>query len=441
MKDVIVIGAGVAGLIAAVRLAGAGWSVTVLEASDRVGGRIRTVHSGEVAIELGAEFVHGKPPELLVCLDELHIEKYELGGTDVSFSPDGSLYPHGDKSTDDEGDNPFTLLNELTRWSDAHPDEDLSFSEWLRLHPVSREQAASATGYVEGFNAANAKEISVRSIAVQQRAEDSIDGDTSFHVRGGYEQLADALGKQLQRAGGKLGFGQRVIEIQWKRGSARCSCDDGQLFTADKVVLTLPLGVLQQDDVRFVPAPGDVLHHAARMRMGQVCRINLLFKRRWWAELDHPAHEALQQLGFLLPIERAEGAHFNVFWTGFPSLDPVLTAWVGGSAAAAFDALDDHAIAHIACGDLARIFGLSQEQVLDELVSHHMHNWQRDPLARGAYSWVPSGAVDASEKMTMPVEDTLYFAGEHTDTTGHWGTVHGAMRSGLRAASQILAGT
>ncbi len=443
MRDVIVVGAGVAGLIAAVRLADAGWSVTVLEASDRVGGRIHTVHRGDVALELGAEFVHGKPPELLACLHELQIEKYELGGTDISFSPDGALYPHEDAASDEDEDDhgPFTLLEELTRWSEAHADEDLSFSEWLALHPVSKEQAASATGYVEGFNAADATEISVRSLAVQQRAEDSIDGDTSFHVRGGYDRLTEALAERLRLAGGKIGFSERLVEIQWTRGSAHCLCGDGALFGADKVIVTLPLGVLQQGAVRFVPAPGDVLQHAARMRMGQVCRINLLFKRRWWAEIDHPQHEALQDLGFLLPIQRQEGAHFSVFWTGFPAPDPVLTAWVGGPGAAAFDDLEDHAIAHIACGDLARVFGLSQEQVLDELVSHHLHHWQRDPLARGAYSWVPAGAVDASEKMSQPVEDTLYFAGEHTDTTGHWGTVHGAMRSGLRAASQVLAGS
>jgi monoamine oxidase len=115
-----------------------------------------------------------------------------------------------------------------------------------------------------------------------------------------------------------------------------------------------------------------------------------------------------------------------------------LTAWSGGPAADRFKGLDTHAIAHIACGDLARIFGLSEKDVLDELVGHESHDWQRDPLSLGAYSWVPVGAVDASAKMAVPVEGTLFFAGEHTDTTGHWGTVHGALRSGMRAASQVL---
>ena len=130
---------------------------------------------------------------------------------------------------------------------------------------------------------------------------------------------------------------------------------------------------------------------------------------------------------------------FGVFWTGFPSLDPVLTAWSGGPSTAPFQALDDHRIAHVACRQLAGIFGLPPEGVLDQLQSHHRHDWARDPLARGAYSWVPVGATDAPAAMAQPVDGTLYFAGEHTDLTANWGTVHGAYRSGLRAAGQLLA--
>ena len=86
---------------------------------------------------------------------------------------------------------------------------------------------------------------------------------------------------------------------------------------------------------------------------------------------------------------------------------------------------------------LASAFGLSIGYLRQLLVSWHTHDWQVDPYAQGAYSYAPAGAMDASEKMAEPVEDTLFFAGEHTDTSGHWGTVHGAIRSGLRAAAQV----
>jgi monoamine oxidase len=89
---------------------------------------------------------------------------------------------------------------------------------------------------------------------------------------------------------------------------------------------------------------------------------------------------------------------------------------------------------------LASALGLSRAQVEEALVSAHTHDWRGDPHSQGAYSWVPVGGAQTSAEMAEPVEDTLYFAGEHTDTTGHWGTVHAALRSGLRAGRQVVEG-
>ncbi|SEB67380.1 flavin monoamine oxidase family protein [Terriglobus roseus] len=441
MKSVLVVGAGVAGLIAAVRLAKAGYDVIVLEARERVGGRILTAHAGDATVELGAEFVHGEPPELLALLQELDLPTFELTGSNFHYTPDGSLFVEDEAESEDEDDkDPFALLEQMTSWSEEHPAEDLSFRDYLSRQDANEKLASGATSYVEGFNAADASRISVRSLALQQRAEDSINGDRASHVRGGYARLPQALAERLARAGGSIRISAHVNEVTWSAGRVGITLTSGEVLEADTAIITLPLGVLQADAVRFTPSPANVIEDARRMAMGQVCRINLVFRTRWWAEIASQQHEALQQLSFLLPTELGgtDEPHFHVFWTGFPSLDPVLTAWSGGPAADRFAALTDHQIAHIACGDLARIFGVTQDQVLDQLVSHHSHDWQRDPFALGAYSWVPVGAVDASERMSLPVEKTLFFAGEHTDTTGHWGTVHGALRSGLRAAAQVL---
>jgi monoamine oxidase len=121
----------------------------------------------------------------------------------------------------------------------------------------------------------------------------------------------------------------------------------------------------------------------------------------------------------------------------------MLTAWIGGpkatelrrSIAAGGDPL---ALPRRCLATLARIFELSFAELQSLLLSWHEHDWSADPYSRGAYSYVPAGALDAPAKLTAPVEETLYFAGEHTDTTGHWGTVHAAIGSGVRAAEQIL---
>jgi monoamine oxidase len=439
LKHVIVIGGGVAGLMAAVKLrASSNLNVTLLEAQDHVGGRIHTVQQNGMSIELGAEFVHGKPPELLTLLEDLNLETYELGGEDFNYDcSDDSLHPQDEGSHNDE-DSPFSVLERMTAWSEEHPTEDLTFDAWCERENIAPDIHSGARAYVEGFNAADASRISVRSLAIQQKAEDSIQGDSLRHIKGGYHRLPAELAARFTRLGGTLRLQSHVKSITWSRGSVDILLHSGESLHADAAIVTLPLGVLQTSNVTFHPAPADILLHASRMAMGPVLRISLVFRNRWWTKLDHLQKKTLQELSFILPEQQRSDMNFRVFWTGHPSLDPVLTAWAGGPPAEVFSSRDDHEIAQAACHDLSRIFGIPKQQILDELVTHHRHDWSRDPFFGGAYSWVPAGAADASEKMTHPVENTLFFAGEHTDITGHWGTVHGALRSGIRAAQQLL---
>ncbi|MEK6398423.1 MAG: NAD(P)/FAD-dependent oxidoreductase [Terriglobus sp.] len=440
MKHVIIIGAGVSGLMAAVKLltSSNNMHVTLLEAQDRVGGRIHTVHVNGMPIELGAEFVHGEPPELLALLNDLNLETYELHGENLNYDcSDNSLHAQDEGAHDDE-DSPFAVLEQMTAWSNRHPDEDLTFDAWCQREHIDAGLHSGARGYVEGFNAADASRISVRSLAVQQTAEDSIHGDELRHVKGGYQQLPEALARRFTRLGGTLRLRSQVRAIAWSPGSVDVHLTTGETLHADAAIITLPLGVLQSNAVTFTPTPANILTQARRMAMGPVLRMSLVFRTRWWETIHHPQTKRLQKLSFILPERQRSDMNFRVFWTGYPSLDPVLTAWAGGPSANALATKNDREIAHAACHDLARIFGIPMQQILNELTDYPRHNWTGNALFGGAYSWVPSGSVDASEQMTHPVDGTLYFAGEHTDITGHWGTVHGAIRSGIRAAQQVL---
>ena len=128
-----------------------------------------------------------------------------------------------------------------------------------------------------------------------------------------------------------------------------------------------------------------------------------------------------------------------VWWTAHPWETRTLTGWIGGPRSAAFEQCTREQVGDLACGALAKIFSLPLSYLRAQLIGCATHDWQADPLSCGAYSYVPAGALEAVLKMATPVEETLYFAGEHTDVTGHWGTVHAAMRSGMRAAAQMLA--
>ncbi len=127
---------------------------------------------------------------------------------------------------------------------------------------------------------------------------------------------------------------------------------------------------------------------------------------------------------------------FPTWWTALPVRAPVLTGWTAGSRADQLLDLPEPEILRHALASLTNIMGGSTGRI----ESVYFHDWHQDPYARGAYSYVPAGAVDARRALAEPVADTLYFAGEATDTDGHSATVHGAIETGRRAARQILAG-
>jgi monoamine oxidase len=142
----------------------------------------------------------------------------------------------------------------------------------------------------------------------------------------------------------------------------------------------------------------------------------------------------LKELSFL----HAFGKNPPVWWTQHPAPNPILTCWVGGPAAKMplKDKTGEQWLSLLQ--ELAELFSVNVDTIRALLIEAVAHDWSSDSFSRGAYSYVSAGALDGSNNMAWPVARTLYFAGEHTDTTGHWGTVHGAMRSGLRAARQVL---
>jgi monoamine oxidase len=420
-NDVLVIGAGMAGLTAARALAEAGMKVLVVEAQERIGGRILTRHVGDEAIELGAEFIHGRPPELWALVDEAGLETYERGGAQVCFE-NGRLGGCGD-----ERDEMFEPLEKLKSFEGP----DVSFAQYLDRLELPPEERGRAIGYVEGFNAADHREASAAALGAQQKAEDASEGDRLYGLRGGYDQLPAYLAKKIDALGGRLLTGTPVSSIRWKPGQAQVVTGTGS-YSAKYVVVTLPLGVLQTGAVEISPRPDSILEAAGRLRMGHVRRFTLLLRDLFWKRLE-PQPE-LNDLSFLFAFSEMP----PVWWTPHPEVSHTITGWVGGPRSAALADMEEEKLGLHACVTLAKIFALDEQQLRGLLLGCHTHDWQHDPLFQGAYSYVATGGLDASKKMSEPVAGTLFFAGEHTDTTGHWGTVHAAIRSGLRVAGQIL---
>lgn len=427
-SDVLVLGAGIAGLAAARALAERGIRPLVLEARDRVGGRIYSLQTGQGVIELGAEFVHGRDPALWALINETGAETVERDGAVLRETATSEL-------TQDE-DVEDSLVDPLGQLADLR--QDMTFAEWLASSSVPKDHHAALCGYVEGFNAADANRISALSLGMQQKAEEHIQGNRAWHVRGGYSQLAIYLANRVRNLGGEIRLGCVVRSVQWSPAEVTVETSGG-VFRASRCVVTLPLGVLQRSGreggPKFEPEPAAIAH-ARRMAMGSAERFTMIFREPWWERSKLVKEKALRTMSFLFTFWRSP----PVWWTPHPEPQalPTLTGWAGGPRAAKLVGRDTGQLGDEACRTLAEAFGLPRQQVRDALLATHKHDWELDPFSYGAYSYVPAGATDAPAAMAEPECDTLFFAGEHTDITANWGTVHAALGTGLRAAQQVF---
>jgi len=427
--DVLVVGAGVAGLTAYRDLTRAGLRVLCLEARDRVGGRVRTVHDrfAPVPIELGAEFVHGRPPEIWRIAQTAALAIYDCAENAVRITggkPAGDL-----PSWDLVGE----VLDDMQHAASNGP--DISFDRFLEISKHSDEAKQLATLYVEGFNAAHKEIVGIQSLAEDARAADSIGGDQSYRILNGYDAMALHILCGGNSAGNRIELSAPVEQIQWQRGAANVHFRRGltggnESVRAKRVVVTVPLGVLQARSIRFAPEPADILEAAQKLQFGHVIRVILRFREAFWEE-----NKELSNAGFLLSDER----HFPTWWTTLPVHAPVITGWSAGPHADGISGKTRAEIIQLALRDLARVTRTDCARIGELLEAVHYHPWHDDLFARGAYSYVPAGALSARTVLAKPIEDTLYFAGEATELNGHSATVHGAIATGQRVAKQITA--
>ena len=423
MPTIAVIGAGAAGLAAAVTLAEAGARVSLLEARDRTGGRIWTETSGNHTVELGAEFIHGRHPVLWRWIERAGLKTYELDGAMLSYQ-EGKL-----TSDRDDRSQIFNQLDDLPN----DENHDVSFGEWLAQQDLG-EEAWRLKGYVEGFNAANADRISAAALVQQQAAEDATGGDAAWHIIGGYRALTGWMENRARELGVRVLLHSHVADIEWSRGAAKVAWNSGATECREdfaRVIYTLPLALLQQRTVRISPEPQTIYAAANGLAMGNAERVSLVFRDRFWERAN--VNDAAK-MSFL--FAQGSGLPLQVFWTPHPDPAPIITGWIGGPRADSVESREQ--MEADALRSLATIFGIAEPALREELVSAHFHDWSRDPLARGAYSYVVNGGLSASRMLAEPVAKTLFFAGEHTDLEGHWGTVHAALNSGERAAKQVL---
>ena len=405
--------------------------MVVVEARERIGGRVWSQPTALAALpaELGAEYVHGAAPETMALLRA-------AGTTTIDTAGESWLQRNGTLQRDDSFLRfDARLLAEVAKLAEERASRD---SCTVSTVTIRCGRPSSRRGRL--------RKASMPSIRIAPAcARSPTNGGPAWtrpaRVRSaGIRRCFERLAADCDAAGVETHLATVVQRIGWRRGEvtvdARTPGGEARSLRARVAVITLPAGVLRHtgDAAEIVFDPGlPAAKRAAlnRIEMGDAVKVVLAFRSDFWTRIRGGC---FAEAGFF----RCYDGAFGGFWTQYPVRGMLINAWAGGPRATALAGLPEGEVVARARDAFATLLG-EPELVRDEFESGSVHDWARDPFARGAYSYVTVGGGNARDALAAPVEDTLFFAGEATSSDGQGGTVNGAFNTGERAAHAAAA--
>lgn len=437
--DVVIIGAGAAGLAAARELAGSGKKVIVLEARERIGGRIHTLHYSDlpVPVELGAEFVHGEVDATFSIIDAAGLTALELADNHW-WSRNGRWQLVADYWK--RLDKVRAQIGALT--------SDVSFEEFLRSRRgITAQQRELARTFVENYHAAHAERMSARALrsADSEQSQDDPGANKQFRLLNGYDAVVNWLRGGIDPAHVQIRLSTVAREVRWAANDVAVVCGRGgseETLRARALIVTVPLGVLkaprdQEGAIRFDPPLRETQKALAKLEAGHVVKLVLRFRERFWGAPGFMNERTRGRSAAALTFLHASDRFIPTWWTAAPVRAPIVTGWAGGHAADALLAEGAASMTDRALDSMSAAFAVSRRVLDAQHVATYTHDWQSDPFSRCAYSYAGVGGEGAHDALARPLRRTIFFAGEatHSEQTG---TVAGAIESGQRAARALL---
>lgn len=422
-KKALVIGAGFAGLAAAKQLQAGGYDVVVLEARNRLGGRIWTTSTwSDIPTDLGASWIHGvtgnpitelantvKAPRLVTSYDRSI--SYGTDGDELTTAQEARLEDLRSK-----------IKAGLARAQNATTDVTVRAAvNALNLNPTNDTATARMINFILAGDLEAEYAGSVDALSAQWfDAAEEYDGDDALFPQG-YSALINYLAQNLT-----IQLGQVVTSIQWGQSPVKVTTTSSE-FKVDHVVVTVPLGVLKAGSISFSPAlPAAKQEAIAGLGVGVLNKCFLRFSTAFWpADVDWMEY-----------VPATHGA-----WPQWVSLKrvanlPVLLGFSAADQARALESQTDAQIIESAMQTLRTIFGSS----IPSPVGAQISRWASDPYALGSYSFNPLGAKPIlRSNLALGESGRLYFAGEACSAE-YFSTTHGAYLSGIAAAQRLMSG-
>jgi len=419
MERIIIAGGGVAGLFAARELSRHAYDVTILEATDRLGGRIHTIRDSLFSrpVEKGVEFIHGNLPLTIQLLKEAGIQYTPVEGNMIRIE-NGEWKSQGD----------FTLgWDELMRKMNTVR-LDMTMDEFLKENfsdEKYNDLRTSVLRFANGFDLADTSRASVLSLREEWMGEE----DKQYRIPGGFDQLTNFLEKECLRSGCVIYKSTPVTEIKWEKNNVKVITSDRKVYEASKGIVTASLGSLQSGrSIIFQPDIDNYFQAAKKTGFGTVVKVMMEFKDAFW-------EKEKKGIGFLFTNEIVP-----TWWTQSPSSYALLTGWAGGPQAWALENKDDEAILGLALRSLSNVFKKTVDVLNQMLTASTVVNWKNDLYSNGAYSYDTVESVEAKKLLNTPIGQTIFFAGEAFYEGSSPGTVEAALVSAKNVVEKIVSG-
>jgi monoamine oxidase len=414
----VIVGAGASGLMIARELARTGKKVTILEARDRCGGRIYPLPAQEFGYpaEGGAEFVHGAAPVTRALMREAGLSLLPIEGTRWAVR-NGTFLP-----------NESRLAHEaLLRRALRELKTDLPVAEFLKTHFNGRkyvELRNAVKRMVEGYDAADPDRASTFAL----RDEWIGHGRQQGRIAGGYGALIKFLASECRGQGANIRLLSVVTAIEESRGRIVVYCEDGTIYEADAVILTVPLPILR--DISLPHGLHEKVIASADIGFGNVVKILLRFATKWWTNCGG---RDLSDLSFMF-----SSATVPVWWTQNPAEYPLLTGWFAGPKADTVSRLSVSELVNMGLDSLTEIFNLPLHRITRDLITSQAINWGLDAFARGGYSYATPKTPQAQITLQKLDAGAVFFSGEALYAGPDMGTVEAALANGTQTARAIL---